>query len=142
MCVKFILLVYFSYLSRDGNIDTFLVIHWKMKIQGLCCLLCFQVVVGQEFVVPPYSQASLLQQPVEEDSDEELEYADSTSGIAEFIKLSTVPRDIYHYPLFSIIELNNQLQKLRYCQHMKSCLEVNKNSETKWFKSQKQHYSH
>jgi translation initiation factor eIF-2B subunit epsilon len=50
---------------------------------GLCFLSCFQVAVGQEFVVPPYSQVSLLQQPIEEDSDEELEYADSTSGIVE-----------------------------------------------------------
>lgn len=46
--------------------------------------MCFQVVVGQGFVVPAYSHVSLLQQPIEEDSDEELEYADSTSGIAEF----------------------------------------------------------
>ena len=44
-------------------------------------ILCFQVVVGPEFVVPPYSKVSLFQQPIEEDSDEELEYADSTSGI-------------------------------------------------------------
>lgn len=70
--------------------------RWKCKEFVFCQLfimftalmhsgiLCFQVVVGQEFVVPPYSNVSLLQQPVEEDSDEELEYADSTSGIAEF----------------------------------------------------------
>ncbi|XP_061348460.1 uncharacterized protein LOC133293858 [Gastrolobium bilobum] len=44
-------------------------------------VLSFKVVVGQEFVVPPYSKVSLLQQPIEEDSDEELEYADSTSAI-------------------------------------------------------------
>uniref|UniRef100_I1NC49 Translation initiation factor eIF2B subunit epsilon n=1 Tax=Glycine max TaxID=3847 RepID=I1NC49_SOYBN len=44
-------------------------------------ILSFKVVVGPEFVVPPYSKVSLFQQPIEEDSDEELEYADSTSGI-------------------------------------------------------------
>ncbi|KAG4388220.1 hypothetical protein GLYMA_09G128251v4 [Glycine max] len=32
--------------------------------------LLAQVVVGPEFVVPPYSNVSLLQQPIEEDSDE------------------------------------------------------------------------
>lgn len=42
-----------------------------------------QVVVGQQFVVPAYSKVSLLQQPTQQDSDEELEYADSTSGTGE-----------------------------------------------------------
>lgn len=51
-------------------------------------VLSFKVVVGQEFVVPPYSQVSLLQQPVEEDSDEELEYADSTSAITSTVDKS------------------------------------------------------
>lgn len=51
-------------------------------------VLSFKVVVGQEFVVPPYSQVSLLQQPVEEDSDEELEYADSTSAITSAVDKS------------------------------------------------------
>ncbi|KVH99637.1 translation initiation factor eIF-2B subunit epsilon isoform X1 [Cynara cardunculus var. scolymus] len=44
-------------------------------------VLSFKVVVGQEFVVPAYSKVSLLPQPVKQDSDEELEYADSNSGI-------------------------------------------------------------
>ncbi|KAI9084829.1 hypothetical protein K1719_033235 [Acacia pycnantha] len=43
-------------------------------------VLSFKVVIGPEFVVPSYSKVSLFQQPIEEDSDEELEYADSTSG--------------------------------------------------------------
>ncbi|MED6169236.1 hypothetical protein PIB30_019708 [Stylosanthes scabra] len=51
-------------------------------------ILSFKVVVGQEFVVPPYSYVSLLQQPVEEDSDEELEYADSTSVITSRVDKS------------------------------------------------------
>lgn len=51
-------------------------------------VLSFKVVVGQEFVVPTYSQVSLLQQPVEEDSDEELEYADSTSAITSTVDKS------------------------------------------------------
>ncbi|KAA3487424.1 translation initiation factor eIF-2B subunit epsilon-like [Gossypium australe] len=46
-------------------------------------ILSFKVVVGQEFVVPAYSKVSLLQQPTQQDSDEELEYADSTSGTGE-----------------------------------------------------------
>lgn len=46
-------------------------------------ILCFQVVIGRDFVVPSYSKVSLFQQPVEEDSDEELEYADSTGGIGK-----------------------------------------------------------
>ncbi|CAI8593997.1 unnamed protein product [Vicia faba] len=51
-------------------------------------VLSFKVTVGQEFVVPPYSQVSLLQQPIEEDSDEELEYADSTSVITSTVDKS------------------------------------------------------
>ncbi|KAB1994766.1 hypothetical protein ES319_D13G120200v1 [Gossypium barbadense] len=46
-------------------------------------ILSFKVVVGQQFVVPAYSKVSLLQQPTQQDSDEELEYADSTSGTGE-----------------------------------------------------------
>ncbi|XP_023753591.1 uncharacterized protein LOC111901951 [Lactuca sativa] len=46
-------------------------------------VLSYKVVVGQEFVVPGYSKVSLLPQPVKQDSDEELEYADSNSGIIE-----------------------------------------------------------
>ncbi|XP_042515353.1 translation initiation factor eIF-2B subunit epsilon-like [Macadamia integrifolia] len=42
-----------------------------------------QVVVGQQFVVPSYSKVSLLPQPINQDSDEELEYADSSSGAVE-----------------------------------------------------------
>ncbi|KAK7337851.1 hypothetical protein VNO77_18438 [Canavalia gladiata] len=53
-------------------------------------VLSFKVVVGQEFVVPPYSKVSLLQQPIEEDSDEELEYADSTSAITDKVDKSNV----------------------------------------------------
>ncbi|KAK7284297.1 hypothetical protein RJT34_19042 [Clitoria ternatea] len=51
-------------------------------------ILSFKVVVGQEFVVPQYSQVSLLQRPVEEDSDEELEYADSPSAITNKVEES------------------------------------------------------
>ncbi|XVF56961.1 hypothetical protein PTKIN_Ptkin06aG0163100 [Pterospermum kingtungense] len=46
-------------------------------------VLSFKVVVGQKFVVPAYSMVSLLQQPIQQDSDEELEYADSSSGTVE-----------------------------------------------------------
>ncbi|KAM0054557.1 putative W2 domain, nucleotidyl transferase domain, trimeric LpxA-like superfamily [Helianthus debilis subsp. tardiflorus] len=48
-------------------------------------VLSFNVVVGQEFVVPAYSKVSLLPQPVTQDSDEELEYADNNSGIIHTI---------------------------------------------------------
>ncbi|KAJ8760715.1 hypothetical protein K2173_017784 [Erythroxylum novogranatense] len=43
-------------------------------------VLSFKVVIGQRFVVPAYSKVSLLPQPTKQDSDEELEYADSSSG--------------------------------------------------------------
>ncbi|XVE90136.1 hypothetical protein DITRI_Ditri20bG0053900 [Diplodiscus trichospermus] len=46
-------------------------------------VLSFKVVVGQQFVVPAYSKVSLLQQPTQLDSDEELEYADNSSGTVE-----------------------------------------------------------
>ncbi|KAG5087155.1 hypothetical protein JHK82_054552 [Glycine max] len=65
----------------------------KLERQGMyraSGILCFQVVVGPEFVVPPYSKVSLFQQPIEEDSDEELEYADSTSVIGSQVDKSDV----------------------------------------------------
>ncbi|ESQ52106.1 hypothetical protein EUTSA_v10016297mg [Eutrema salsugineum] len=48
-------------------------------------VLSFKVDVGRDFIVPAYSKVSLLQQPTKEDSDEELEYADSSSGTADHL---------------------------------------------------------
>lgn len=42
-----------------------------------------QVVIGEDFVVPAYSKVSLFEEPTSQDSDEELEYADRTSAMAE-----------------------------------------------------------
>ncbi|XP_071692880.1 translation initiation factor eIF2B subunit epsilon-like [Rutidosis leptorrhynchoides] len=42
-------------------------------------VLSFKVVVGENIVVDAYSKVSLLPQPVKEDSDDELEYADNNS---------------------------------------------------------------
>lgn len=47
-----------------------------------------QVVIGEQFVVPAYSKVSLLRQPINQDSDEELEYADDSSGVAEHSRKS------------------------------------------------------
>ncbi|XP_076904384.1 uncharacterized protein LOC143559806 [Bidens hawaiensis] len=44
-------------------------------------VLSFNVVVGPGFVVPAYSKVSLLPQPVTQDSDEELEYADNNGVV-------------------------------------------------------------
>ena len=41
------------------------------------------VEVGQKLVIPAYSKISVLPQPCKQDSDEELEYADATSGVVE-----------------------------------------------------------
>ncbi|KAG5056145.1 hypothetical protein JHK85_008655 [Glycine max] len=62
----------------------------NISIEDGCKLQHAIVVVGPEFVVPPYSNVSLLQQPIEEDSDEELEYADSTSVIGSQVDKSDV----------------------------------------------------
>ncbi|BFG37078.1 hypothetical protein CerSpe_233520 [Prunus speciosa] len=51
-------------------------------------VLSFKVVVGQQFIVPSYSKVSLLQQPTKQDSDEELEYADNSGGIAEISSIT------------------------------------------------------
>ncbi|XP_016442154.1 uncharacterized protein LOC107767614 [Nicotiana tabacum] len=51
-------------------------------------VLSFKVVVGRNFLVPAYSKVSLLQQPIKQDSDEELEYADNSSGITEIPSIS------------------------------------------------------
>ncbi|KAH7856246.1 hypothetical protein Vadar_034440 [Vaccinium darrowii] len=52
-------------------------------------VLCFKVVIGQQFVVPSYSKVSLLQQPTKQDSDEELEYADDSNGIVEIPSINS-----------------------------------------------------
>ncbi|XVF42520.1 hypothetical protein PTKIN_Ptkin01aG0370400 [Pterospermum kingtungense] len=46
-------------------------------------ILSFKVVVGEQHIVPAYSMVSLLQQPTQQDSDEELEYADSSTVTVE-----------------------------------------------------------
>ncbi|MCL7033677.1 hypothetical protein MKW94_006082 [Papaver nudicaule] len=46
-------------------------------------VLSYKVVVGPQFPVPAYAKVSLLPQPTNEDSDDELEYADSGSGILD-----------------------------------------------------------
>uniref|UniRef100_A0A6N2KTT1 Translation initiation factor eIF2B subunit epsilon n=1 Tax=Salix viminalis TaxID=40686 RepID=A0A6N2KTT1_SALVM len=46
-------------------------------------VLSFKVVIGQQCIVPSYSKVSLYQQPTVEDSDEELEYADNSSGTVD-----------------------------------------------------------
>ncbi|KAL0332706.1 UNVERIFIED_CONTAM: putative translation initiation factor eIF-2B subunit epsilon [Sesamum calycinum] len=51
-------------------------------------VLSFKVIIGQQFVVPSYSKVSLFQQPVTQDSDEELEYADNSSGNIEIASIS------------------------------------------------------
>ncbi|XP_040999622.1 translation initiation factor eIF-2B subunit epsilon isoform X2 [Juglans microcarpa x Juglans regia] len=51
-------------------------------------VLSFKVVIGQQFVVPSYSKVSLHEQPIKQDSDEELEYADNSSGIGEFASIA------------------------------------------------------
>lgn len=49
-------------------------------------ILSFNVVIGQNFTVPSYSKISLTPQPTEEDSDEELEYAEAAAGVTESVK--------------------------------------------------------
>ncbi|CAL9111047.1 unnamed protein product [Musa textilis] len=46
-------------------------------------ILSFKVEVGQQITIPAYSKVSLLPQPSIQDSDEELEYADTNSGVIE-----------------------------------------------------------
>ncbi|KAK9673477.1 hypothetical protein RND81_12G169700 [Saponaria officinalis] len=55
-------------------------------------ILSFKVVVGEQFVVPAYSKVSLYEQPTIEDSDEELEGADSSSGMADTSSLGVSAR--------------------------------------------------
>ena len=43
----------------------------------------FQIKVGKNVVVPAYSKVSLLEKPSNEDSDEELEYADTNSVVTD-----------------------------------------------------------
>ncbi|KAL2504619.1 Trimeric LpxA-like enzyme [Abeliophyllum distichum] len=57
-------------------------------------VLSFKVVVGQQFTVPAYSKVSLLQQPVKQDSDEELEYADNSRGVIGIPSNSNTPEKL------------------------------------------------
>jgi translation initiation factor eIF-2B subunit epsilon len=43
----------------------------------------FQVKVGKNVNIPAHSKVSLLPQPSNEDSDEELEYTDTRSGVTD-----------------------------------------------------------
>ena len=52
----------------------------------------FQIKVGKNVVVPAYSKVSLLNKPSNEDSDEELEYADTNSGITDSPRKSAYPK--------------------------------------------------
>jgi translation initiation factor eIF-2B subunit epsilon len=62
-------------------------------------LNCFtiQVEVGKNVVVPAHSKVSLLPQPSNEDSDEELEYADTNSGIADSPRKSADPKNLFDF---------------------------------------------
>ncbi|KAK4416769.1 Translation initiation factor eIF-2B subunit epsilon [Sesamum alatum] len=57
-------------------------------------VLSFKVIIGQQFGVPAYSKVSLFQQPVKQDSDEELEYADNSSGNIEIASISNTPEKL------------------------------------------------
>ncbi|XP_057961800.1 uncharacterized protein LOC131153477 [Malania oleifera] len=57
-------------------------------------ILSFKVVVGQKFIVPAYSKVSLLQQPTKQDSDEELEYAEPSTGIVESAIITSGPEKL------------------------------------------------
>ncbi|EPS63911.1 hypothetical protein M569_10871, partial [Genlisea aurea] len=50
-----------------------------------------QVIIGQNFVVPAYSKVSLHKQPMTQDSDEELEYADNSFGTVDISYISSSP---------------------------------------------------
>lgn len=56
-------------------------------------VLSFKVIIGEQFIVPAYSKVSLLQQPVKQDSDEELEYADNSVNI-EISSISSTPEQL------------------------------------------------
>ncbi|GJM99533.1 hypothetical protein PR202_ga16641 [Eleusine coracana subsp. coracana] len=52
-------------------------------------ILSFKVEVGKNVTIPAHSKVSLLPQPSNEDSDEELEYADTSSGVTDSPSLSS-----------------------------------------------------
>ncbi|VVA94850.1 unnamed protein product [Arabis nemorensis] len=75
---------------EDGCVITNAIVCDGVKIRAGAVVhpgvvLSFKVVVGRGVVVPAYSKVSLLEQPTEEDSDEELEYADSSRGTANVL---------------------------------------------------------
>ncbi|CAH9100799.1 unnamed protein product [Cuscuta epithymum] len=58
------------------------VIIKSMGVLDPGAVVSFKVLVGEHFHVPAYSKVSLLPQPMKQDSDEELEYADNNSAIS------------------------------------------------------------
>uniref|UniRef100_A0A166DRB5 Uncharacterized protein n=1 Tax=Daucus carota subsp. sativus TaxID=79200 RepID=A0A166DRB5_DAUCS len=77
-------------------------------------VLSFKVVIGEQFVVPAYSKVSLLRQPINQDSDEELEYADDSSGVAE------------HSPIANGA-IRNDSSEMDACTTSERCLKVGTN---------------
>ncbi|XP_078177214.1 translation initiation factor eIF2B subunit epsilon-like isoform X2 [Carex rostrata] len=53
-------------------------------------ILSFKVEVGHNITIPAYSKVSLLPQPRKQDSDEELEYADSSSGVIDSPSITNI----------------------------------------------------
>ncbi|CAI9102454.1 OLC1v1000729C1 [Oldenlandia corymbosa var. corymbosa] len=89
-----------SYIWHDVTIEDGCVIKNALVCDGVIIksgvilepgvVLSYKVVVGQNFVVPAYSKVSLYQQPIKQDSDEELEYADNSSGTMDISSLSSL----------------------------------------------------
>ncbi|KAM0878894.1 hypothetical protein ACQ4PT_034595 [Festuca glaucescens] len=59
-------------------------------------LLVDDIKVGKNVVVPAYSKVSLLEKPSNEDSDEELEYADTNSGVTDSPPFSSMRSNADH----------------------------------------------
>ncbi|KAM3272502.1 hypothetical protein ACQJBY_042566 [Aegilops geniculata] len=65
------------------------------------CILSFKIKVGKNVVVPAYSKVSLLDKPSNEDSDEELEYADTNSGVTDSAPFSSTRSNADHPTIVS-----------------------------------------
>ncbi|KAM3254553.1 hypothetical protein ACQJBY_048199 [Aegilops geniculata] len=65
------------------------------------CILSFKIKVGKNVIVPAYSKVSLLDKPSNEDSDEELEYADTNSGVTDSAPFSSTRSNADHPTIVS-----------------------------------------
>jgi hypothetical protein len=98
--------------------------------------LLFQIKVGKNVVVPAYSKVSLLEKPSNEDSDEELEYADTNSGVTDSPRKFADPKvsiyciyEYFHFLLMMMQTCNTHVLLGELCFHVAAFSSMRSNAD-------------